>query len=100
VERDAWSSLAAAAFVLGSAVPILALLLTRVRNRIGELRAVAISVLTGLALYYAYLIVPPFGARALAAAMLAIIAIGLLVTALMGRWIAGAAVGRRAARGT
>ena len=85
VERDAWSPLAAAAFVLGSAVPILALLLARVRNGIRELRAVAISVLTGLAFYYAYLIVPPSGARALGAAALAVIVIGLTVAALAGR---------------
>src|SRR5262249_47534263 len=85
VERNAWSPLAAAAFVLGSAGPILALLLAPVRNGIRELRAVAMSVLAGLAFYYTYLIVPPFGARALATAMLAVIVIGLLVAALAGR---------------
>jgi hypothetical protein len=87
VQRDAWAPLAAGAFVLGSVVPILALLLARVRNGIGELRAVAISVLAGLALYYTYLIVPPFGARALGSAALALIAIGVLVAALTGRSI-------------
>ena len=67
---------------------------------IRELRAVAISVLTGLALYYAYLVVPPFGARALGAAALAIIVIGVVVTVLAGRPIRGTAVGRRALRVT
>ncbi len=85
VERNAWSPLAAAAFVLGSAAPILALLLAPVRNGTRELRTVAISVLAGLVFYYAYLIVPPFGARALATAALAVIVIGLLVAALAGR---------------
>jgi hypothetical protein len=85
VERDAWVPLAAAAFVFGSAVPILALMLARVRNGIRQLRAVAVCVLVGLAFYYAYLIVPPFGARALGAAALAVIAIGLIVAALAGR---------------
>jgi hypothetical protein len=85
VERDAWVPLAAAAFVFASAVPILALLLARVRNDIRQLRAVAISVLAGLAFYYAYLIVPPFGARALGAAALAAIVVGLIVAALAGR---------------
>jgi hypothetical protein len=100
VERDPWSALAAAAFVFGSAAPILALLLARVRNRVRELRAVAISVLAGLALYYAYLIVPPFGARALAAAALAVIAIGLLVAAVAGRPMNDTAVAGRAVHGT
>ncbi len=85
VERNAWSPLATAAFVLGSAAPILALLLAPVRNGTRELRTVAISVLAGLVFYYAYLIVPPFGARALATAALAVIVIGLLVAALAGR---------------
>jgi hypothetical protein len=99
VERDRllWSLLAAGAFILVSAAPILALLLARVRNRVRELRAVAMSVLAGLAFYYAYLIVPPFGARALATAALAIIAIGLLFAAVAGgpagdRVISGRAV--------
>jgi hypothetical protein len=100
VERAAWSPLAAAAFVFGSAAPILALLLARIRNGVPQLRVVAISVLAGLALYYAYLIVPPFGARALAAAALAMIAIGLFVAAFAGRPMHEAAVPGRAVHGT
>jgi hypothetical protein len=95
-----WSALAVAAFVFGSAAPILALLLARVRNGVRQLRAVAASVLAGLALCYAYLIVPPFGARALGAAVLAIIAIGLIVAASTGRPESDTAVARRAVRGT
>jgi hypothetical protein len=100
VARGAWVPLAAAAFFFASAAPILGLLLARARNGIQELRAVAISVLAGLALYYAYLIVPPFGARALGAAALAMIAIGLIVTAAAGRPASEAAAARRAVRGT
>jgi hypothetical protein len=87
VERDhfPWSLLAVGAFVLGSAVPILALLLAPVRNGVRELRAVAISVLAGVALCYAYMIAPPFPGRVLAAAVLAIIAIGLILAAAAGR---------------
>jgi hypothetical protein len=100
VERAAWSPLAAAAFVFGSAAPILALLLARVRNRVPQLRAVAVSVLAGLASYYAYLIVPPFGARALAAAALATITIGLFVAAVVGRPVQETLVPGRAVHGT
>jgi hypothetical protein len=102
VERDRfpWSSLAAGAFFFGSAAPILALLLARVRNGVSQLRAVAMSVLAGLALYYAYLIVPPFGPLALAAAALAVIAIGLFVAAVAGRPMRHNAVPVRAVHGT
>jgi hypothetical protein len=96
--RLPWSLLAGGAFIFGSAAPILALLLARVRNRIRALRAVAISTLIGLALYYAYLIVPPFGAGALAAAALATIAVGL-VFAVVGRAVSIAAISRSALHG-
>jgi hypothetical protein len=87
VERNRfpWPLFAASAFIFGSAAPILALLLARVRNRVRELRAVTISILAGLAFYYAYLIAPPSGARALAAAALATIAIGLIFAAVASR---------------
>ncbi|MBO0751670.1 MAG: hypothetical protein J2P53_06150 [Bradyrhizobiaceae bacterium] len=100
LERDRfpWPLLAGGAFVFASAAPILALLLASVRNRIGALRAVAISSLAGVALRYAYLIVPPFGGRALASAALAIIAIGLLFV-VVGRPLSSAAMPGRALRG-
>ena len=95
VERDhfPWPLLAAGAFIFGSAAPILALLLARVRNGVGALRAVAVSILAGLALYHAYLIAPPFGGRALAAAALCAVAIGLLLAA-AGRPASDAIPGR------
>lgn len=102
VERDRfpWSLLVAGAFVFGSVAPILALLLARIRNGVVGLRAVATSVLAGLAFYYAYLIVPPFGPFALAAAALAVVAIGLLVAAVAGRPRGDAALAGSAVHGT
>jgi hypothetical protein len=83
VERDRWpwSLLAGGAFVLASVGPVLALLLSRVRNRAAPLRAVSASVLAGLACCYGYLILPPFGAFALVPAVLAVIVVGLAFAA-------------------
>jgi hypothetical protein len=97
--RFPWPLLAVGAFILGSAAPILALLLERVRNHVRELRAVAVSALAGLTLYYAYLIAPPFGAGALAAAALATIAIGLIFAAVAGRPSSDAVAPERAFHG-
>jgi hypothetical protein len=71
-----WSLQAAAAFVLVSLVPVLALIQSRIRNARTPLRAVGACVLVGLAIYDAYLIVPPSGAAALLAALLALLGIG------------------------
>jgi hypothetical protein len=102
LERDQfpWSLLAAGAFIFVSVAPILALLLAHVRNRIRELRGVAITVLAGLALYYAWLVAPPFRGRVLAAAVLAIIAIGLVLAAATGRRTSNAVIPGRARHGT
>ncbi len=79
VARDGlpWTALAVAAFVLVSLLPILALLLSRVRNARWPLRAVGLCVLAGLACYDAYLIAPPSGALALLSGLVAIVGIGL-----------------------
>ncbi len=82
-DRFPWSALAGAWFVLGSVVPILSLLLGRVRRSRFALRLVATSVLAGSLLYTAYLIAPPFGAKALIPAALATIVIGVVQTLLM-----------------
>jgi hypothetical protein len=102
LERDhfPWTLLATGAFIFGSMAPILALLLERVRNGVRELRAVAISVLAGLAFDYAWLIAPPFRGRSLASAVLASIAIGLLFAAAAGRPARNAIIPPRAHRGT
>lgn len=83
VERLAWpwQVLAWAAFILGSLLPVLALLLARVRNARRSLRWVGACVLAGLALYDAYLIAPPSGLWALLTAALAIVGIGLAFAA-------------------
>jgi hypothetical protein len=77
-ERFPWPLVAAGAFILASVVPILSLLLERVRNSRIALRAVAAVVLVGLALYDAYLIAPAFGVAALVPALLAVVGIGLV----------------------
>jgi hypothetical protein len=85
-DRLPWSALAVAAFLLSSLLPVLALLLSRVRNRARPLRVVAGCVLVGLACYDAYLVAPPSPGFALAAAVLAIVGIGL---ALVGCFASG-----------
>ena len=84
VERDRlpWTLLAVAAFVLTSLGPVLALLLSRVRNARRPLRAVGICVLGGVATYDAYLIAPPAGGLTLVAALLAVAGIGLALLGL------------------
>ncbi|HEY1978514.1 MAG TPA: hypothetical protein VGH13_00380, partial [Xanthobacteraceae bacterium] len=79
VERDPlpWSALAVASFLLASLLPVLALLLARVRNERRPLRMIGICVLVGLACYDTYLIGPPFGAAILLTAVVAVIGIGL-----------------------
>jgi hypothetical protein len=81
VERDRlpWSALAVAAFLLSSFLPVLALLLSRIRNRARPLRVVGGCVLIGLACDNAYLIAPRSPDVALTAALLAIIGIGLVL---------------------
>ncbi len=79
VARDGlpWSALAVAAFILVSLLPILALMLSRVRNARNPLRVVGLGILVGLACYDAYLIAPPSGALALLSGLVAIVGIGL-----------------------
>lgn len=88
VERDRWpwAALAVAAFVLTSLLPVLALLLAKVRRSRRSLRAVGASVLIGLACYDIYLVAPPAGGRAALTALLAIVGIGL---ALCGLYLSG-----------
>jgi hypothetical protein len=75
VERlgEAWSLLAWAAFVFGALAPTVALLFARVRESRAALRCVAVSILTGLACYFAWLITPANGIWTLAAAALALL---------------------------
>ena len=82
-DRWPWPILAVAAFVLVSLIPVLCLMLSRVRNRQRPLRAVAACVLVGLALYDCYLIAPSSGPGTLATAALALIGIGLFLIGLI-----------------
>jgi hypothetical protein len=79
VERNnlLWSALAIASFLLVSLLPVLALLLARMRNARRPLRVIGGCVLVGLACYDAYLIGPRFGAATLLTAVVAVIGIGL-----------------------
>jgi hypothetical protein len=77
-----WLALAVAAFVLASLFPVLALLLSRIRNARKPLQRVGICTLIGIAVYVAYLIAPPAGAWALLTTLFAIVGIGLALVGL------------------
>jgi len=62
-------------------VPIFALLLGRLRRDPAALRGIGAVTLLGLALYDIYLVGPAFGAAAIGAAAVALIAIGALLAA-------------------
>jgi len=79
-----WKWLAIVAFALGSVAPILALLLQKVRLSRRALRAVAISSLTGIALYFTWLLAPVYGPWALATPLLALLCIACAFAALLG----------------
>ena len=81
-DRFPWNALAFAAFLLLSVIPVLSLLLSRIRNGRRPLRAVGGCILVGLTCYDTYLIAPPSGACALATAFLAVVGIGLGVVSL------------------
>jgi hypothetical protein len=78
-----WTVLAVASFLLVSLIPFGALILAWVRHSRSALRVVAAGVLVGVFCYDAYLVAPTFGAAALLPALLATIAIGLLLAALL-----------------
>lgn len=79
-----WSPVAFAAFMIGAAVPFLAMLNPLVRGAGGALRLVGASVLTGITLHVAWLTVPAFGAGVLGPAVLAAIAMALIFLAASG----------------
>ena len=83
--RGPWLMLAWLAFIIGSAVPILALFLGRWRRSPHALRLIAGIALCGIALYDCYLVAPAFGGPALGAALLALSTIGALFIAFLAR---------------
>jgi hypothetical protein len=79
--RDAWKWVAIFFFVLGAVIPILSLLLSRVRASLPALRLIALSSLAGIALYSAWLLAPVYGAWALATGALAALTLGCALVA-------------------
>jgi hypothetical protein len=84
-----WTWLAFAAFVFISVLPVLALLLERVRTSRAALRAISASILLGLAFYDGYLLAPVYGLGSLAAAVLALAVLSSALVLLAGvNWLA------------
>ncbi len=81
-ERWPWMLIVWLTFVFGFVVPIFLLFLKRIRSSRLGIRLVGSVTLAGIALYYAYLILAPFGALSLGAGALATIAMGCLLGAL------------------
>jgi hypothetical protein len=79
--RWPWTLLAGFFFIFGSVFPIFSLFLARVRASALGLRVVAGVTLAGIAIFDAYLVVPPFGPLALAAFALSLLAIGAILLA-------------------
>jgi hypothetical protein len=90
-----WRVLAVVAFLLASLGPVALLIVARIRHSRFALRLIATSVLIGLACYDGYLIAPRFGIAALAAALLAIVAVGLGLAAFIAGLGRGVVFGRR-----
>lgn len=82
---DGWRLLAFTAFLLGAAVPFLAILNPIVRRETLLLRLVGIFVLAGVALHVAWLTAPAFGPEALAPGALAAVAMSLPIAVADGR---------------
>jgi hypothetical protein len=76
-----WPMLALAAFLVGAALPFLAILNPVVRREPTALRIVGILVLSGIALHITWLTAPALGAAALVPAVLAALAMALPMTA-------------------
>jgi hypothetical protein len=81
--HEPWLSVAIACFVLGSLIPVAALLLTRVRESHAALRWVAVSSLAGIALFDVWLLAPVYGTGALGAAFLSIVALACVILVLV-----------------
>lgn len=78
-----WTLVIEIAFVVGGLIPIGALFFERIRSSRRALRVVGALTLTGVAVYYGYLIAPRFGALSLGAAVLAAGAMFSLLGALV-----------------
>lgn len=74
----AWPAIAFASFVLGAALPFLAVLSPAVRARPEPLRLVGLLVLIGIALHIAWFVIPVFGYGSVIPALLSGLALTLL----------------------
>ncbi|MGN6516785.1 MAG: hypothetical protein ACTHLR_13210, partial [Rhizomicrobium sp.] len=92
---DGWALEMLAAFLLGAALPFLAILNPAVRREPWLLRIVGAFVLLGITLHVLWMIVPVFGAAVIVPAILAGLVIGLLLWSAGIRLpVAGGAYGR------
>ncbi len=97
-EQWPWRLIGLLAFIFGAVVPIFLLFLERVRSSKTGSRRVGAIALAGIALYFAYLIAPPFGELSLGAGLLAAIAIGGLLIAYTATPWGRAALDKRGSR--
>ena len=74
-----WGGVLGASLVLGGILPFLALLFASVRKSPALLRGVGLLVLIGLALHFAWLVLPAYGAEAGGAAAAAVVALPVLL---------------------
>jgi len=81
---DGWALEMLAAFLLGAALPFLAILSPAVRREPSLLRIVGAFVLAGIALHIAWMIVPVFGAVTIIPAILAGLVIALALWSVRG----------------
>ncbi|MGV7034713.1 hypothetical protein [Methylobacterium symbioticum] len=81
---DAYAALIGTALVAGGIVPLLLLLFSGLRTSPGALRLVGLLVLVGLALRFAWLVLPAWGADAPVAALAAIAWLALLAALTRG----------------
>lgn len=86
--RGAWETVGLLAFLLGAALPFLAILHAWVRREPRALRWVAALVLLGIALHVGWMTLPAFGPRAIWPAVFTTLGIALLV------WLAGTGLQR------
>ncbi|BAU88628.1 hypothetical protein MPPM_0023 [Methylorubrum populi] len=74
-----WSGVLVASLILGGILPFLALLFSAVRKSPALLRGVGLLVLIGVALHFAWFVLPAYGAEAGSAAAAAVVALVVLV---------------------
>lgn len=80
-----WGGILVASLILGGILPFLALLFAAVRKSPALMRGVGLLVLVGVALHFAWLVLPAYGDAAGSAAAAAIVALAVLV--LLSRFV-------------